>query len=65
MKWNKIEIVFHKIIKSISINKMSITNKNPNLYLIMELLPVPEDIKNKIILLLLGIGRKSTQIISV
>ena len=46
---------------------MSITNKNSNLYLIMELLGkfVPDDIKNKILLLLLGIGRKSTQFISV
>jgi len=46
---------------------MSITNKNPSLYLIMEQLGklLPDDIKNKIILILLGIGRKSTQIISV
>jgi len=40
---------------------MSITNKNQNLYLITELLgkKMPDDIKNKIILLLLGIGKKS------
>ena len=44
---------------------MSITNKNPNLYLIMELLPVPDDIKNKILLLLLGIGRKNAQFLSI
>ena len=40
---------------------MSITNKDPNLYLIMEQLGkfVPDDIKNKILLLLLGIGQKN------
>lgn len=45
---------------------MSITNKNPNLYLIMELLgnKLPDDIKNKILLLLLGIGQKRAQFIS-
>jgi len=39
---------------------MSITNKNQNLTLIIELLGnlLPDDIKNKIILLLLGIGKK-------
>lgn len=43
---------------------MSITNKNPNLYLIMRLLEIklPDDINNKILLLLLGIGQKSAQI---
>ena len=44
---------------------MSITNKNPNLYLIMHLLPVPDDIKNKILLLLLGIGQKGGPFISI
>jgi len=39
---------------------MSITNKNQNLTLIIELLGnlLPDDIKNKIILLLLGIGNQ-------
>jgi hypothetical protein len=42
---------------------MSITNKNSNLYLIMELLgnKLPDDIKNKILLLLLGIAQTSAQ----
>jgi hypothetical protein len=44
---------------------MSITIKNPSLYLITEQLGklLPDDIKNKIILLLLGIKEKNTQII--
>jgi hypothetical protein len=45
---------------------MSITNKTPNLYLIMEQLGklLPDDIKNKIILLLLGIKEKYAQIMT-
>jgi len=44
---------------------MSITNNNPNLYLITEQLGklLPDDIKHKIILLLLGIKDKCAQII--
>jgi hypothetical protein len=46
---------------------MSITTKDKNLYLIMEQLGkfVPDDIKYKILLLLLGIGRECNQFISV